>query len=89
MSGPSAWPPFLVRRYGSFENLHPSHSRMTSMEWVNEAQESLLLTGSDDGVVRVWVGLLQAGMYGPENMVPPRLVTALHAAPVSRPAEAS
>lgn len=53
------------------------------MEWINEAKESLLLTGSGDGIVRVRAGLLQAGIYGPENMIPPRLVTALNAAPVS------
>ncbi|CAN0506256.1 unnamed protein product, partial [Phaeothamnion confervicola] len=38
-------------------------SRLTSMQWANEASASLLLVGSDDGVVRVWDSLLEAG-YG-------------------------
>lgn len=54
------------------------------MGWINEAQGSLLMTGSDDGVVRVRDGLLQAGATGPDDMEPPRLLTALHVAPVRR-----
>lgn len=70
-------------RCGGFRNLHPKNSRLTSMEWINEVQESLLLTASDDGVVRIRAGLLQAATCDPENMTPPRLVSAFHAAPVS------
>jgi len=33
-------------------------TRMTSLKWINPETKSLLLVGSDDGVVRVWDGLL-------------------------------
>lgn len=69
-------------RYGGFSNRNPSGSRMTSIGWINEAHKSLLLMGSDDGVVRIWNGLLEAGTRGAGGMRPPQLVTALHAATV-------
>ncbi|CAM9740919.1 unnamed protein product [Choristocarpus tenellus] len=62
---------------------------MTSMAWINSTQDSLLLTGADDGIVRVWDGLLQAGTGGPGGMPPPRLVTALDAAPGMRMGQSS
>jgi hypothetical protein len=31
-----------------------SHARITSMVWINESYDSLLLLGSDDGVIKVW-----------------------------------
>ncbi|CAN0157751.1 unnamed protein product [Laminaria digitata] len=55
---------------------------MSSVCWINEVHNSLLLTGSDDGVVRVWNGVLEAGAYGVGGMRPPELVTALRAVPV-------
>ncbi|CAM9776589.1 unnamed protein product [Discosporangium mesarthrocarpum] len=75
--------------YGGFCNNNAPGSRMTSMAWINEAQESLLLTGADDGVVRVWDGLLQGGMNGPGNLQAPRLVTSLDAAPGLRMGQTS
>lgn len=62
--------------------MNPPGSQVCSMGWINEAQDSLLMTGSNDGVVRIRGGLLQAGSEGPGSMEPPRLITALHAAPV-------
>ena len=31
-----------------------SNARITAMTWINESYDSLLLLGSDDGVVKVW-----------------------------------
>eukprot|EP01034_Spumella_vulgaris_P024559 gene24559-30919_t len=33
---------------------HAPVSHVTSMTWINESYDALLLTGSDDGVVKVW-----------------------------------
>lgn len=56
---------------------------MSSIGWINDAHKSLLLLGSNDGVVRVWDGMLEAGAGGAGEMCSPELVTAFHAAPVS------
>lgn len=32
----------------------PSLSRITSLQWINQATDSLLLTGGDDGTVHIW-----------------------------------
>lgn len=56
---------------------------MSSIGWINEARESLLLLGSDDGVVRVWNGILETAIRDEAGVRPPRLVTAFSAAPVS------
>ena len=50
-------------------------ARITSVGWLNEATTSHLLTGSDDGVVRVWGGVVGVGT----PWAPPRLVTAFYA----------
>ena len=36
------------------DNHNPSHSRITDMKFINEDDMALLLTGSDDGVVRLY-----------------------------------
>ncbi|KAG0172829.1 hypothetical protein DFQ29_008217 [Apophysomyces sp. BC1021] len=36
------------------DNRNPSHSRITDMKFINEDDVALLLTGSDDGVVRLY-----------------------------------
>ncbi|CAO3644478.1 unnamed protein product [Mucor hiemalis] len=36
------------------DNHNPAHSRITDMKFINEEDEALLLTGSDDGVVRLY-----------------------------------
>ncbi|CAO3689045.1 unnamed protein product [Rhizopus stolonifer] len=36
------------------DNHNPAHSRITDMKFLNEEDEALLLTGSDDGVVRLY-----------------------------------
>ena len=37
-----------------FKNEKPNKTQMTSMLWINERNNSLLLTGCDDGSVRLW-----------------------------------
>lgn len=72
----------MFPRNGRFSN-NPAGSRISSIGWINEAHKSLLFLGSNDGVVRVWNGLLESGCGGPEGILSPKLVTAFHAAPVN------
>ena len=44
----------------SFRNGNPYRSRMTSLKFVNPGHKSLLLVASDEGVVRLWDGVLTA-----------------------------
>jgi len=44
----------------SFHNGNSKTSRMTSMKWINEESESLLMTASDDGNIRIWDKVLQS-----------------------------
>ncbi|KAG7391288.1 HEAT repeat [Phytophthora pseudosyringae] len=41
----------------SFGNKNPPGSRLTSLNWINETEESLLTCGSDDGVIKIYHGL--------------------------------
>ena len=41
-------------RIGSFRNGNEKPSRITSLSWINPHDDALLLTGTDDGVCRVW-----------------------------------
>ena len=41
-------------RIGAFRNGNEKPSRITSLSWVNPHDDALLLTGTDDGVCRVW-----------------------------------
>ncbi|CAH0476322.1 unnamed protein product [Peronospora belbahrii] len=41
----------------SFGNKNPPGSRLTSLDWMNETEESLLTCGSDDGVIKIYHGL--------------------------------
>lgn len=54
--GVSLWNWELGTRLNHFSNNNPKISRITSMEFVNAHDLSLLLTGTDDGSVRVWRG---------------------------------
>jgi regulator-associated protein of mTOR len=42
-----------------FENTNSNGTRMTSLSWINERNNSKLLTGCDDGSIRVWDGLIE------------------------------
>jgi len=65
------------KKLGVFRNepIPSKASRITSLAWLNEATSSLLLTGTDEGVVRVWSGVVPTGA----DWVPPRLATAFFA----------
>ncbi|KAG3217466.1 Regulatory-associated protein of [Phytophthora cactorum] len=41
----------------TFGNKNPPGSRLTSLNWINETEESLLTCGSDDGVIKIYHGL--------------------------------
>ena len=62
-----------------FNNGNPKGSRMTAVTWMNELTSSLLLTGSDDGTIRIWDGILD--FYGAVNCDQPQLSSAFVAAP--------
>ena len=60
-------------KLNNFRNLNPRYSRITSMDFVNGHDQALILTGSDDGSVRVW------RHYEEGDGLSPRLVTAWQA----------
>ncbi|TDH70902.1 hypothetical protein CCR75_009469 [Bremia lactucae] len=41
----------------SFANKNPPGSRLTSLNWINKNEKSLLTCGSDDGVIKIYYGL--------------------------------
>jgi len=51
------------RKLGCFGNENQKSFRLTTMGWLNETSSSLLLTGSDDGVIR-WVVVVVGGNGG-------------------------
>ncbi|KAI9922345.1 hypothetical protein PsorP6_002603 [Peronosclerospora sorghi] len=61
----------------SFGNKNPPGSRLTSLNWINETEESLLTCGSDDGVIKIYYGL-----HSPHPPIgAPKLLTAFIAVP--------
>ncbi|CAI5738678.1 unnamed protein product [Hyaloperonospora brassicae] len=61
----------------SFGNNNPPGSRLTSLNWINETEESLLTCGSDDGVIKIYHGL-----HRPHPSIrTPRLLSAFVAVP--------
>ncbi len=44
---------------GGFSNLNPQDTRITTLNWINADSRSLLMIGSDDGIVRFWDSLLE------------------------------
>ncbi|KAG0761248.1 hypothetical protein G6F32_001269 [Rhizopus arrhizus] len=63
MAGSSRWDEQLISivwdwKTGTplsvIDNHNPPHSRITDMKFLNEEDEALLLTGSDDGVIRLY-----------------------------------
>jgi WD40 repeat protein len=50
----SLWDYKDSERVGQFSNDNARGSKISAVEWVNEHQTSLLLVGSDDGLVRLW-----------------------------------
>jgi len=49
----------IENRMSVFQNGNPPNSRMTSTSWINEESNSLLLVASDDGIVKIWDGLIK------------------------------
>lgn len=75
----SIWNAETKERCTSFSNTNPKGTRMTAVQWVNEASSSLLLTGSNDGSVRIFDGLLEAN--DEISREKPSLVSSFFAAP--------
>ena len=50
----SVWNAETSERMSAFSNMNPKNTRMTSALWVNEASTSLLMTGSNDGTVKIF-----------------------------------
>jgi len=75
----SVWDTDSKQRFNVFSNRNPKKSRITSISWINEMSTSLLLTGSDDGVVRIWEGLIE--FNGEISQDKPTLCSAFFAAP--------
>ncbi|DBA03474.1 TPA: hypothetical protein N0F65_002882 [Lagenidium giganteum] len=61
----------------TFGNRNPTGSRLTSLGWINESEESLLTCASDDGVIKIYHGL-----HNPQPVPSsPRLLSAFVAVP--------
>ena len=69
-----------------FSSLYPSLSRITAMDFLNPHDITLLLTGCDDGTVRIWKGYdsldsydtkLLSSFQGLSEMIPGELPTRL------------
>ena len=55
----SVWNAETSERMSAFSNMNAKNTRMTSALWINEASNSLLLTGSNDGVIRIFDGIFE------------------------------
>ena len=62
--GLSLWAYEEGERWWRLRNGNPLGTRLTSLQWINGDSVSRLAVGSDDGVVRVWSGVLEDGTYG-------------------------
>ena len=74
----SLWDINTAKRMNSFRN-GSSKSRNTSVTWVNEMSSSLLMMGTDDGIIRIYDGLIEDS--GGISRTAPQLATAFVAAP--------
>ena len=55
----SIWNTDSSKKENTFRNGNPINTRVTSLSWINEMSSSLLLTGCDDGSVRIWDGIME------------------------------
>ena len=55
----SLWDINEAKKSCSFPNGNDKESRMTSTTWINEDSKSLLITGANDGSLRIWQGLIR------------------------------
>lgn len=76
----SCWNATTSEKMSAFINgNNPKNSRITSASWINDATTSLFLTGSSDGSVRIWDGVLE-----PNDEISrekPTLISSFFAAP--------
>lgn len=75
----SLWNINEAKKYCSFPNGNDKDSRMTSVSWLNEESKSLLITGANDGTLRIWEGLLRDDLSLSKER--PTLVSAFIAEP--------
>jgi regulator-associated protein of mTOR len=73
------------RRLQSFQNSNQADSRITSLSWINELSNSLLLTGCDDGSIRLWSGVLDD--YTGNSFERPTLANSFFAMPELHPGQ--
>jgi len=74
----SVWDSQSAAKISEFSNGTPKGGRFTSSQWINEGSNSLLVTGCDDGSVRVWNGFtpdqtqhsLVSAFFGLPNILP-------------------
>eukprot|EP00946_MAST-07B_sp_MAST-7B-sp1_P000276 g276.t1 len=59
--GLSVWNYGSGKKLSRFSNCNRPGTRITSLQWINEQEPTRLMTGSDDGVVRVWCGTKMMG----------------------------
>ena len=52
----------------SFKNRNPAGTRITAIELINDHDLALLLTATDDGLIRVWRNLEQAETTNVDNV---------------------
>ena len=55
----TCWNAETSERMVSFSNDNPKNTRITAASWINESTTSLFLTGSSDGIVRIFDGILE------------------------------
>jgi WD40 repeat protein len=51
---------------------------VTSLSWINESYESLLLVGSDDGSVKVWKDSADTEIIAAHSLSPQVLINSLN-----------
>ncbi|PRP73403.1 regulatory-associated protein of mTOR-like [Planoprotostelium fungivorum] len=83
--GIAVWDREAAVRISRFRNVSgPSQevlARTTSMNLMNETDNTLLLIGSDDGIIRIWSGYDEPNGSGIHDRIEPKLVTAWKAIP--------
>lgn len=58
----AVWDCKEYERVNQFSNENARGTKISAITWINEQHQSLLLAGSDDGVVRLWKNVHQTGV---------------------------
>lgn len=69
----------------SLSNGNEGTTKMTAMSWMNERNHSLLMTGCDDGSIRIWDNIVDCKFDTDETE--PQLITAFYALPELNPCQ--